>query len=167
MSMTTLRFKTKEELAFFQDKAKEKYNLPFSKYIRMLITEDLKGERKSKETIEEENKIIVELKFENDLLRKEISLLKEHFTLTVELNTNRILQKLNSLAIDTPDIMKHEESILELLHKTMKGKRVRLSLSEISKHEKLPEQVTVRILDNLIEKERVKLFQNMKYGRID
>jgi len=165
--MTTLRFKTKEELTFFQEKAKEKYNLPFSKYIRMLINEDLKGERKSKEIVEQENKVIEELKFENDLLRKEISLLKEHFTLTVELNTNRILQKLNSLSMEMPDIVNKEETILNFLNKKVKGKRVRLSLTEISNKSKLPESVSVRILDNLIEKEQVKLFQNMKYGRID
>ena len=165
--MTTLRFKSKDELNFFQEKAKEKYNMPFSKYIRMLIDEDLKGERKSKEETEKENKIIEELRFENELLRKEITLLKEHFTLTVELNTNRILQKLNSLTIQTPDLIQNEASILELLNKNIRGKRVRLSLTEISQQINLPEQVTVRILDNLIEKEVVKLFQNMKYGRID
>ncbi|NHI91076.1 MAG: hypothetical protein EAX96_01150 [Candidatus Lokiarchaeota archaeon] len=165
--MTTLRFKSKDELNFFQENAKEKYNIPFSKYIRMLIDEDLKGERKSKEKIEEENKIIEELKFENEFFRKEISILKEHFTFTVELNTNRILQKLNNLTIQIPDFMQHEASILELLNKNIKGKRVKLSLTEISLQINLPEQVIMRILDNLIEKETVKLSQNMKYGRID
>ncbi len=107
-----------------------------------------------------------ELKFENELLRKEISLLKEYFTLTVELNTNQILQKLNSLSIETPDIVNKEETILNILNKTVKIKRVRLSLTEISNKMKLPESVTVRILDNLIEKESVKLYKNMEYGRI-
>ena len=132
----------------------------------MLINEDLRGDRKSKEQVEEENKIIEELKFENELLRKEISLLKEHFTLTVELNTNRILQKLNSLSIETPDIVNKEETILKILDKTVKGKRVRLSLTEIATKVKLPEGVTVRILDNLIEKESVKLYKDLTYGRI-
>lgn len=165
MVITTLRFKDKKQLEYYQEKAKDKYNLDFSKYVRMLINEDLKGEVKNKQIIEEENRIIEQLRIENEILKKEMLVLKENILLTMELNTNRILQKLErgKNTIDSED----SERILDLLNEKIKGKKIKISLKEISEKIGLPEHVTVRILDSLIEKEVVKLFSNMKYGRID
>jgi len=160
--MTTIRFKTKDELSFYQKHARDKYNLSFSKYLRMLIQEDLGGKRvKNRDELQEENALIEELRSENELLKKEISLLKEHITLIMDLNTNRILQKIQELTILPEQVVRHEKSILKLL----KGKK-RYSLAEISEQTGISEKIAVRILDELIEQEKVKLFQDMRYGRI-
>ncbi|MHA1797839.1 MAG: hypothetical protein ACTSVY_05255 [Candidatus Helarchaeota archaeon] len=177
MVMTSIRFSNKEKLEFYQSHAKQKYNLDFSKYIRMLIEEDIKNIKKPFKQVSEdreiigqlnlESDIVDQLKFENDLLKKEIQILKEQISLLIDLNTKKILQKLEGLTFTSENVIDAENRILELLNKRSKGKRIRLTLSKISKEVHVNEIQVIRILDDLIDKEQVKLFQGMKYGRID
>jgi len=161
MVMTTIRFKDKEELAFYQEQAKKKYNLDFSKFIRMLVKEDLEGKKKNVDQKEEENKIIDQLKMENKLLKKEISLLKDHITLLFDLNTNKILQKIQDMSTPPEQTLQHEKTILDMFQESKK-----LSLTQISTKTGISEKIVVRILDELIGQEKVRLYQDMRYGGI-
>ena len=166
MVMTSIRFSDKEKLKFYQHHAKAKYHLDFSKYIKMLIREDLKALRKPSE-VKEEWELVKQLKAENDLLKKEILILKHHVETLFDLNTAKILEKLEGLSIASDQIEAIEDKVLALLDEQVRNKRIKLSLLEISQQVHVKESVLVRILDDLIEREHVKLFRDMKYGRID
>ena len=165
MVMTSIRFSDKEKLKFYQHHAKAKYHLDFSKYIKMLIREDLKALRKPSE-IKEEWELIKQLKVENDLLKKEILILKHHVETLFDLNTAKIIEKLEGLTIASDQIEAIENKVLAFLDERVRGKRVRLSLMTISQQLHVKESLLVRILDDLIDREEVKLFKDMKYGRI-
>ncbi|MHA1893815.1 MAG: hypothetical protein ACTSX4_04885, partial [Candidatus Helarchaeota archaeon] len=91
MVMTSIRFSDKEKLKYYQHHAKAKYHLDFTKYIKMLIHEDLKALRKPSE-IKEEWELVKQLKAENELLKKEILILKHQVETLFDLNTAKILE---------------------------------------------------------------------------
>ncbi|MHA1784335.1 MAG: hypothetical protein ACTSVE_03990 [Candidatus Helarchaeota archaeon] len=96
MVLTSIRFSDKEKLKFYQHHAKAKYHLDFSKYIKMLIHEDLKALRKPPK-IKEEWELIKQLKGKNNLLKKEIFLLKHHVETLFDLNTAKIIKKIKEV----------------------------------------------------------------------
>ncbi|NHJ26407.1 MAG: hypothetical protein EAX89_17645 [Candidatus Lokiarchaeota archaeon] len=167
MSVINLRISNKEKKNRIKNYAQSKYSLNLSDYIRMLIKEDMIAILKSPEQLKEEQEIIKQLRFENDKLTREIGILKEHIMILIELSTNKILQKIDGLTISSDQIEKIEDQILTLLNETIQGKRIKLSLAEISARIRVKEEQVIQILDRLIESERVKFFKNMKYGRID
>ncbi|MHA1757177.1 MAG: hypothetical protein ACTSVV_10435 [Promethearchaeota archaeon] len=127
----------------------------------------MKVVEKSPEQLKEEQEIIKQLQFENEKLTKEIIILKERIMLFIELSTNKILQKIDELTMSSDQIEKIEDQVLRLLNEEIQGRRIRLPLADISTKLNIKEEQLIKILDRLIEQERVKFFNNMKYGRID
>lgn len=160
-----MRF-NEEEYEKIKDYAKQKYNLPMSKFIRMLIDNDISGESTSREIQEYENKVVDALRKENQLLIRKIDLMSETILKHIDLKTDKILLPSYKSYDGSLEVL--ESQILDFLDSfDSKGSYKKYSLSEIANYLNTIEEITLKVLDSLESEKKVKMYLNgMKYGRV-
>ena len=144
----------------------KKNGINFSKLVRMLLTEELQGLKKTHERIEEENEIIKELKFKNEMLEKIIIGLKNEIFLKLDLNQKALLQKMENLSVTPPYSVKIKERVLNVLTPSMNGKGSLLSLQSISRRLNIPEVQLIEVIRELQEENKIFISNDFKIGRI-
>lgn len=161
---TTIWFKSKTELDEIYNHAKQNYNLPFSKYVRLLIKEDMKGERRTLDEQERESEIIKIFQIENNLLQKEVKLLGEQLERMEHLINNIYL--LNQNKTQFPESLVIKEQILNFF--TGVRRTQKFSPIEIATALEMSEEQVIDVLNQLCDEKHVRLYsKGMKYGRID
>jgi len=164
---TSIRFKNQEEKDKLFHWAREVLLIPFSDAVKMFFKEDMEGTRNIKNMPEDMKNALEQVKFENQALKEQISILKQDFSVELQRAVKQILQTINKPAGDRQVIEEIKGKIMDLLNNKIENKRVKMSLTEISLAVHHPENQVLDALNELQSKENVKLFSNMKFGRID
>lgn len=156
---TTICFKSTEEREIIRNYAKNKHNLSFSDYVRMLIEEDMKGEKRIKEIEEIESKTSEKFEKNMQVLIRKIDLLESELKEIKNYNINRVLSK--EFRTQEIDLEKFQVKIMEFFNTHDKA-----TIFEIAEYFNESGEKTQKCLDILEESKKLRLYYNgMKYGR--